>query len=259
MKKIIRNILLSLLFVNLHVCAVTLESESLKDIYKYVDSDSVVVFDIDHTVIENTIDFDTWLPQKIKELQQQGLNEKDAVLYSLSMYYTFQPFINFYPIGGSKEVIADLQSKKIPVIALTNRSIPASQVTLEQMKKIDIDFSTTSLFDKDLNLAITHSGKFSEGIIFSGANDKGRMLVAFFDAIKYVPKKVIFIDDKLKYVKAVEREIEKRGIEYVGIRFSLQDKKKDSVNFDQLEESLYQLKVKIGLEPLSKETVDYFG
>jgi len=252
MKKVIRNILLVILFLHLQAYAIIFESGSLKDIYKHVDQETVVVFDIDHTVVENSIDLDTWIAYKITDLRKKGLEIKDAVHLILNVYYTLQHFIDFYPIGGSKNIIADLQSKKVSVVALTNRSIPILRRTVEQMKNIDIDFSVTSLYDEDLGLSVTHIGKFSKGILFSGPNDKGKMLFAFFDKIGYKPKKIIFIDDKLKYVKSVEREAKKRNIEFVGIRFSLQDKKKKNFDFNQVEKELHELKIQIGMEPLQR-------
>jgi len=198
MKKIIFNLLLLLLFVHVHLCAVVIESNSLDVIKNYVDKDTVVVFDLDHTVIANNIDLDTWIPKNISELQTKGLNIHDAVQYTLCMYYTLQHFVDLHTIGGSKEIITDLQNKKIPVIALTNRSTPILQRTINQLASVGIDFSKTSLSKNDLDLSVTHLGKFSQGIISSGANDKGKMLFTYFDAIGYKPKKIVFIDDKLK-------------------------------------------------------------
>lgn len=251
MKKKISIILMFLFFVNVSVSALTLESETLEVIYKHIDKDSVVVFDIDHTIIENTIDLDSWIPLKIDELRKNGLTLEESVSFSLSMYFTLQQFVDSRIIGGSNDIIACLQEQKIPVIALTNRSIPVLKCTLKQMKKKGINFSATSLFNEDINLSVSHLGKFSEGIIFSGANDKGLMLFKFFDAIGYEPKKVIFIDDKSKYIESVNKEAENRNVEYVGIRLSLQDQKKENVNFPQIEADLYQLKTEIGMEPLS--------
>lgn len=251
MKRRIQKILLSLLFVNLHLCSVIIESANLRDIYKHIDNNTAVIFDIDHTVVDTPILSDVLMTHQINELTKKGFDEKEAMIHTLNMYYVLQLFVDFYPIGNSKEIISDLQSKKIPVFALTNRSIPVLQRTLEQMKKIGIDFSVTSPLKTNLDLSITYLAKFSEGIIFSGSNDKGQMLFAFLDAVKYNPSKIIFIDDKLKHVKSVEKEVEKHGISYVGIRFSLQDKKKEELDLDKSKESLHKLKVQIGIEPLN--------
>ena len=76
------------------------------------------------------------------------------------------------------------------------------------------------------------------------------MLFTLFDALGYKPNKIIFIDDKLKYVKSVEQEAKKHSVEYVGIRYSLQDQKKATINFEELNRSLHQVEVQVGIEPL---------
>lgn len=253
MKRKIQKIVLSFLFVNFHIFAVIVESNNLQDIYKYVDKNTAVIFDIDNTIVEASIDFDSWIPYRINELVKKGLDKKDSTVNTLNTYYVLQQFVDLKPIGNSKKIISDLQRKKITVFALTNRSIPVLKRTLEQMKAIGINFLATSPSKKDINLAITHSAKFSKGIVFSASNDKGQMLFTFLDAIKYKPSKVVFVDDKLKNVKSVEKEVENHGIPYVGIRFSLQDKKKKELDFDQLKKNIHKLKIKIGIEPLNSK------
>ncbi|MFH0898882.1 MAG: DUF2608 domain-containing protein [bacterium] len=252
MKKIMSTVLMLLLFVSSHLGAVIVETSKLKSLYEYVDNDTVVVFDLDHTIIENEIDLDSWIPENITKLQEEGLSQNDAVQYTLSMYYTLQHFVTLHPIGGSKEIIENLQNHNIKVLALTNRSIPVLQTTIKQLKNKGIDFSRTSVSKKDLKLSVTHAGKFSQGIISAGANDKGAMLFAYFNAIGYKPKKIVFVDDKIKYVESVEKTAKNNNVDYVGIRLSLQDHKKKNINFDQLKKQLYLVKTQIGLESLSK-------
>ncbi|MFC1842511.1 DUF2608 domain-containing protein [Candidatus Dependentiae bacterium] len=272
MRKIACKIVLALVFVSVHACAIIFESDDLNDIHKYIGKNSkknavkniIVIFDIDNTVSENFADLDSWIPHKIDYLQNKGVSQNDAKSLVLSAYFTMQDFTDMTPIGNSPKIIKNLQCKKIPVMALTNRSIPIADRTIVQLKDINIDFVKTSPYKKELLLPLKYNVRFSNGVIFTASNDKGQALIAFLKKTGYKPKKVIFIDDKLKHVKSVERALDQYNsalqkdaldgeIEFIGMRFSLQDKKKKLFDFNYVEQKWYDLKVKLGMEPLPME------
>ena len=256
MNKIIRQILCLLLFAHVHTLAIIFESNNLQDISKYIDKKSkgtqetIVIFDIDHTIAELPIDLDTWIPNNIARLQQKGLSKEDAVSFTLNLYFTLQNFLELTPIGNSCELIKKLQKQNIPVMALTNRSIVVAKRTISQFSQKDIDLSIKSPIKKTLEFPVTYNCRFSHGILFVASNDKGRALFAFFEKAHIKPKKIIFVDDKEKYLISVEKEAKKRNIEFVGMRFSLQDKKKKAFDFDKVEQQICDLKAKIGIDPI---------
>jgi len=143
-----------------------------------------------------------------------------------------------------------LQKQNIPVMALTNRSIVVAKRTISQFSQKDIDLSIKSPIKKTLEFPVTYNCRFSHGILFVASNDKGRALFAFFEKAHIKPKKIIFVDDKEKYLISVEKEAKKRNIEFVGMRFSLQDKKKKAFDFDKVEQQICDLKAKIGIDPI---------
>lgn len=255
MNKIFSRVLLIFSFIFFNINSVIIESDSFDIIKEHISPQTIVVMDLDHTVIENKVDLDTWIPLNIQALKEKGLPVDEAVFYSLSLYYNLQNFVGASSIGGSAEVISFLQVKNIPVIALTNRSKPILDKTIEQLTSIGIDFTKTALYKDDLNVCLNYVGKYSNGIIFCGSNDKGKTLFKFFDSINYKPKKIIFIDDKLKYVESVEKSSKKLDIEYVGIRFSLQDTKKNlsEDNKEKLKKDIENLKINIGMQSFDKK------
>jgi hypothetical protein len=102
--------------------------------------------------------------------------------------------------------------------------------TLAQLQRMDIDFSRSALHDHPVDLTMRDTAHHRHGIIFSGQNDKGELLVKFFQTIDYHPKKVIFIDDKLKYVEQVQRAMAAAEIPFIGIRYSHLDEKVKNYN-----------------------------
>jgi 5S rRNA maturation endonuclease (ribonuclease M5) len=60
---------------------------------------------------------------------------------------------------------------------------------------------------------------YKKGIIFCDLNHKGSMMVEFLKQIKYKPKKIIFVDDKMRNVINVEEAAKKLGIECIAIHY----------------------------------------
>jgi hypothetical protein len=126
------------------------------------------------------------------------------------------------------ELIHQLQSRGIKVIALT--AIPAGPfgsiscgrtLRYANLRTFGIDFGSS--FKEELIVFDTlhaYNGDypmFYKGILFSNwGNDKGTVLGAFFDQVGWSPKKVIFFDDRKRHVEEVEKEMDKRGIQYQG-------------------------------------------
>jgi len=251
MKKFLLQMLFVILFSNFHAHAIIVESDNLEEVYKHIDQDSIAVFDIDDTLTEMPLDLGNWLNYQLSEIQKGGASLKKAYEFALPMFFIITNFIKLIPIGNSPKIIDHLQDQNIPVVGLTSRSIPIVERTIEQLENVGIDFSINSLSEHPIKLSVTHAGIFCQGIIFSGPNDKGKMLFLLFEKIGYQPKKIIFVDDLLKNIKTVEREAQKHNIEFVGIRFSLQDEKKTNYSVENLKKNFYNLKIALGMEPLA--------
>ena len=253
-KKIIKNILfLVILFIQLQVYSLIVESDNLAEVYKYIDNihkDLLVVFDIDNTIAEVSMGIEPWVWYKTEDLVKKGLSHKEAFHLVLSMYFLLTKYTTLIPLSHSPKIVNNLQKRGYSIIALTNRSIPVIERTIERLKLINIDFSKNSLYDKDLELNLGYVGRYSKGIIFTGSNDKGEQLFLFLKKINYTPKKIIMFDDKMKNIKAVEKAAKEHHVEYVGIRFSLNDQKKKKFDPKEAEQTVHKLKIKLGFEPL---------
>ena len=249
-KVFMRQITLIALLVQSSISALVLETKNISDVLKYVDKDSIVVFDIDNTLTKVSPDIEPWVHHKTAELQKKGLEFREALQFVLAMYFLLTEFTKLVPIGGSPEVVGKLQKQGLPVIALTNRSIPVAKRTIERLQKNNIDLTKNTLSEKDLDISGKFKGLYSKGIIFTGGNDKGKMLFVFFKKIGYNPKKIVFINDRPRNVKSVQKAAKEHNVDFVGMRITFMDQAKKDFNMKKAEEIIHQMKVKLAFDPI---------
>jgi hypothetical protein len=67
-------------------------------------------------------------------------------------------------------------------------------------------------------------------MLFADGADKGQVLKAFLSKIpQYKFKKVIFIDDKVKNLKSVEKVCKETGTQFIGVEYSYYKFKKHPI------------------------------
>lgn len=269
LKHLIFLFVLCLNFFSFYSFSIILESKSLKDILDHVyknnayksninkslkslkNKDVVVVFDIDSTIAYLEHDIEYLVCGREKELLEKGFDKNYSIDLALCEYFVISKKAKLFPIDSSPEIIMELQKKHIPVIALTNRSIPVIYSTVKSLKNIGINFGKNAIFCRDLDLAVSHKGFYHKNIIFSGKNDKGKMLAKFFDTIGYKPKKIIFVDDNKRNVESVDKAFAGiKDLECICLRFGFMDEKKKNFDLNNAKSGVDSLKIEVGLEPL---------
>jgi len=212
---------------------VIVESNTITDIYTYIKPDEynknlLVIFDIDNTIGKMPTDLgsDQWFYAKVEQLKLSGKTTQEAI--DLTLPHLFEIQFNSWLIPIEKEtvsVINTLQEKGVTVIALTARSLDLTQRTIEQLHRMGIYFTKTDPHECPLVHGHGHGkpGLYIDGIIFSGEHSKGEMIISWFKQIKYRPKKIIFIDDKLKNLQSVEKALHNRDYPFIGIRYGHED------------------------------------
>lgn len=109
------------------------------------------------------------------------------------------------------------------MIALTSRSLPLKERTIDQLQRLGVIFS--NMIEHDETGIQGLEALYAQGIIFCGSENKGAVLTSFLKQHGYAPKKIIFIDDKHKYLDAVQEHASQHSIEFFGIRYSGCDQK----------------------------------
>jgi len=201
------------------------ESNDIRDLLKFADEETLVVCDVDDTLMEVISDFgsDKWVTHEIEKLMKQhGWTRWQA-------YHEFTPQIHkalmaskIRPVEPTTaETLYRLQKRGIKILGLTARYTELAYPTLDQLYSIDIDFAANTVYHTDIEVPGEFAAKFIEGVVFIGfKNNKGKTLLRFLDTIGYQPKKVVFIDDKSKHVQSVESAMEERKIPCISILYS---------------------------------------
>lgn len=93
---------------------------------------------------------------------------------------------------------------------------------------------------------------FKDGIIFTNENDKGKVLVEFLRAIPWKPRLIVFVDDRLEHLHAVEKAL---GESFADIQFHGYHFQTDPACYSAVEESefshIWQEHVRLAKEALS--------
>lgn len=238
--------LLFLLLLSLNNNAVIFESDEIQKICEYVNGqeETMVVFDIDNTIAcpITEIGSDQWFNYLLSEKQKEIADFNAALKEVLPTYWEVQKKTTMMPVESTTpKVIETLQATgKIKVIALTARSFPLIDSTLQQLADINVDFSKDGLFDADRDFSTKLPSKYRRGIVFCQNNCKGEVLLNLLQEAHWKPKKVIFADDKRKYLEAVEKVLAEKGIEFVGIRYGKCDERVRNFNAIKAEQELQE-------------------
>lgn len=221
----------------------------ISDIVQEITSDTLVLFDIDDTLLNTQILLgnSAWWQYFITTLNASGYDKKyqPEITSIIQKILTKVPVLPIDPI--SPEIIKSLQCKGIMTLGLTARFLKADyletmgDLSHYQLKSFGVNFSQTPL--PNCNNPRLHQF-FLDGIIFTNHNPKGPYLKEFLALMGLHPKKIVFIDDSVKQMSSVENTVESLGIEFTGFRYG---------TLDHFHSAFNPLVANIQLEALVKE------
>lgn len=195
------------------------------------DKDTLVIFDVDDVLIisedfvlrPSAAGFD---PVCWKNKTEEEINYLVSIIQSEMDFILIDPSI--------PSLIESLQTKGIKTLALTAcRTGKFGMIEnvedwrIEQLLDHKIDFTPSwkdapPRFFSQLVATNQNPPLFKKGILLLGdfyletISTKGKVLEAFLDTLNWQPKRVLFFDDKIKNLTAVQEVLEKRKIEYHG-------------------------------------------
>ncbi|MCE5294857.1 MAG: DUF2608 domain-containing protein [Chlamydiales bacterium] len=210
---------------------------SLQEVEAFFDlagEDTLGVFDIDETLVIPT-DPAFQKPNMIKHAEviqkikgQLPLSQQDY-FGNLILLATNSQLIE----SQSPLVIETLQKRGIRLITLTSamtrqfegRSLPEARYSELKSNGFDFSLAFPEIEHRrltDLKPCYQDYPTFFRGVLCSNgdhqrqadATPKGEALYAFLKSTSWMPKKVIFVDDKLYNVKEMESTLQKCGIEF---------------------------------------------
>lgn len=207
--------------------------------FQYPNNPNILVaFDIDNTIMELSTDLgsDQWFYAGLKHLTQQGISTDDALQKIVPLYIHYQRHGSVNPVEPEIiQIIKKLHKNNIPTIALTARTNPIEDLTIQQLKSVGIRFDKNKFHKKTFTFTHTpYPAFFKKGIVFCGNNNnKGEVLCEFIAHVQLKPSLIIFVDDKRRHLEAVETFLKKFSIPFLGLRYGYLDEKIQQFHFDE--------------------------
>jgi|GEM_PF-961299 hypothetical protein len=217
---------------NAFQCFSTSDFNEIELLVKEADQDTLVLWDVDQTLLTPN---DPILKPKWEKLLDQWLGGKKFIFdRSGKKRYIFREILMSAPHSvldhDSPSLIKNLQKKQIPVIAFSaavggkiGKTDSFIDWRIEELKRFDFDFSSSFSHIDTLTLPKDSYNEFppiyKSGVLLTSLHDKGPVLIDFFEAIQWTPKKVIFIDDQMANIESVAQSLGEE-IEVIGIYYT---------------------------------------
>lgn len=231
------------------------DAQSMREILKHLSFDSVLLLDLDNTVIESSIELgsDAWFVQLCTHAIREISDKSQAIIMAIHLYHEIQQIVRAQAVEEvSVKIINTLQGIGIPVIAITARDQCLEQATIRQLHDVGIDLDDQGFAPMALSLTTAEQAFYNNGIIYCGGKDKGACFSSFLETSNMKPRHIVMADDKLKHLEHVRQAVEHLGIPFDGIRYGHLDAKVAEFNFNEAHHQLASVQSK-----LSDETNEY--
>jgi len=222
--KMVRGVFFLTLFCYSFLGQAIREIESFAEITelaKEVQSQVWVFFDIDRTLLEVLAEevSEPWFESQIKVRLVCGKTATEAKSEVLLLVAAAQ---NRAPVrlvdDTTLECISFLKSRNVRVFALTARTGSVlADATFRQLRELGISFVDETAAGTIWNryhdfLEIGRDVFYQNGVLFVDGKDKGVVLEHFFDYVGCRPGHLIFIDDSLRNLQAVENAAQRLSL-----------------------------------------------
>lgn len=206
------------------------ETKHFKEVSTYVTPETLVVVDIDDTLLipNQMLGCDEWFKYRIEKYKKEGLNSSEALEKTLAESEAVRHLTQMQLVEpGTDKIVQSLQQKGTCIMGLTIQGLALATRTSQQLKAHGLDFSQSAVSKQDQHFLVHgHSMLLRNGILFTSGTSKGEALSILLDKIGFAPKRVILIDDKATNLADVEQMAKKRGVEFIGLRYGFADPKK---------------------------------
>lgn len=208
------------------IAATAIEISSMAELESFVEHDSLVLFDLDHTVFEGAQVYGhaKWFYGCIEKGKLRGISPGETITHIFPNWLKSQERTTVKLVEPmTSELIKRLQNKSINVMGLTARQTPLINATLRQLSEIGVDFRGSSLMPAIFGInEFVKPVAFRDGILFTSEFvKKSQVLKAYFDRIAHMPRHIVFVDDSLSHVADIIETFEKMGVKVVGLHYPL--------------------------------------
>lgn len=208
--------------------------DHISDVKNSIDSQSLVLFNITGTLYESST---TMSDQKWREYFAGRVTKliPDQELANKIINATKNDIVQSVPKKlvepQTKDLIQELQAKKIPVFAITEKKMATDyaenfgQITSDHLKRLGINLEKSATYSKIPVQSGSDKYSFAYGIIFSNKKPVGPAVMEFLQDSGLKPSRIIMIDDSQQSLENVQKDLDK-SIEFYGFRYGHTDAKK---------------------------------
>ena len=206
-----------------------IETQNFAEIIRHVDADTLVILDIDDTLLipVQTLGTDVWFISR-RNHYFKTINDSSLALDKALAEWEAVRHITKVSIveEGTQEIIGKMQRNHIFIMGLTTQGLALATRTIMQLRSLDIDVSKTAPSHQDHYFMNGQNGVlYREGILFTSGTPKGEALFKLCDMINYHPKHIVFINDKKTHLEDVEKCAISRNVDFTGLRYSYSDQR----------------------------------
>jgi len=235
MKKLIVSLQLAMwIFASVTATAEIHEIKSMKEITSYITPQTLLVFDLDNTVVEpvQTLGSDQWFEYMVQGFEKSGLTKDVAVQKSIIFWNEIAHHTKIRPVEAiTPFIIRQAQAAGIPVLGLTARHATSAGETERQLASIGVNFKLRPVYSLPLPGSNLESAFYRNGIMYVGPTlTKGAALAQLFNQLRLRPGRVVFVDDKVKHTQTVDASLTALGIENHEFRYGAADARVSSFN-----------------------------
>lgn len=217
--KILIAFLLSFSFIEAKVIV----TNHIKDVPALIDKDTWFLVDLDNCMFEaaQALGHANWFYDEMQKFTEKGMTRDEAIATAYPGWIKTQQACRVKPLEEDfVPILKQLQDKGIAIMALTHRQPPVAEATFKQVESLGFDFRHTAPSHEEFCVEARMPTLYKNGILFvSDYNKKIDVFLNFLKAIDKKPKKVVFIDDKRKYVDELELLVE-YGIQFTGVHYT---------------------------------------
>ncbi len=186
----------------------------------FISPDSLVLLDIDNTVLEPTHENQQGSDQWFSTLLGQHPTPEQAIAQYCSAVLTCPMQL----VEPDIPAILNTIQQRAQLLGFTMRSMVLAPCTTYYLKEFGIDLGS-HIPDQGFMIDGIHPVLLYHNIIFCQGQKHGSTLLHILDALALQPTTIVMIDDKIRYLKLIEHACQQRGINFIGLRYGFLDKK----------------------------------
>lgn len=229
----LRSLLLLLLFVSSSLFAKVIEIKRMDEIMEAITLDTLVVFDLDNTIMESsqTLGSDQWFDHRVGQLKKIGFSTEDALKSAAKDWQSINA-VGYVQLveRETPSIIAEIQDLGIPTLGLTARQASFADHSLRQLRQLEVPLHRRTVSKDTITLPGHDVALFKRGLLSVGGNNKGTMLLSFLKRIGYTPRRIVFVDDKQKNVENVDEALTGNYVASFAFRYGAADWKVKNFN-----------------------------